>query len=129
MCADDAKYDLHVLLVCHGKQCASCGKTGRGAGGCPLAEFKRKSGGTKAKAKAAPARDSPPTTKKAKTAAGKGAEVKVEVKEEGGAEVKVEGGGGSVVKEEPRSPAAAAQEVKTEGDSQAAAPLRKRTRR
>jgi endonuclease-3 len=44
---DDVKYDLHVLLVQHGKQCGSCGKGGSSAGGgknkleCPLVEFKK----------------------------------------------------------------------------------------
>jgi endonuclease-3 len=43
---DDVKYELHVLLVKHGKVCAACLK-GKGASGksgkeeCPLVEFKR----------------------------------------------------------------------------------------
>ncbi|PRW58639.1 hypothetical protein C2E21_2984 [Chlorella sorokiniana] len=47
---DDLKYDLHVLLVNHGKSCPACAKTGsakhRGAAAsgasaaCPIAEFK-----------------------------------------------------------------------------------------
>jgi endonuclease III len=44
---DDVKYELHVLLVQHGKKCSSCGKGAGGGGkgkrkegGCPLVEFK-----------------------------------------------------------------------------------------
>lgn len=50
--ADELKYDLHVLLVRHGKQCPACAKAGsakqrgttaaksRGGIDCPLADLK-----------------------------------------------------------------------------------------
>lgn len=41
---DAVKYDLHVLLVKHGKVCSSCSKNGRGVKDCPLVEFKRSKG-------------------------------------------------------------------------------------
>ena len=41
--ADDVKYDLHVLLVAHGKDCASCKKGfRRGSSECPLSPFRNK---------------------------------------------------------------------------------------
>jgi len=39
---DEVKYDLHVLLVQHGKVCSSCSKSRRGSHVCPLKELKRK---------------------------------------------------------------------------------------
>ena len=51
---DDCKFNLHVLLVEHGKICAACSKSGRGvdAVACPLAELKRgKKGGGKVSGK------------------------------------------------------------------------------
>jgi hypothetical protein len=58
--ADDLKYDLHVLLVRHGKLCPHCAKAGsarqRGAAksgeGCPLADLKVPPGKRKAMAAA-----------------------------------------------------------------------------
>ena len=48
--ADDLKYDLHVLLVNHGKSCPACAKAGSAkhrsaassgaAAACPIAQFK-----------------------------------------------------------------------------------------
>lgn len=40
--ADDVKYDLHVLMVEHGKMCASCNKGRRGSSQCPLTPFRNK---------------------------------------------------------------------------------------
>ena len=40
---DDVKYELHVLLVQHGKACGACRKSRRGVKDCPLVEFKRMS--------------------------------------------------------------------------------------
>lgn len=46
MLADEVKYDLHVLLVLHGKRCAACSKRGGSAKeDCPLAEHKRRGAG------------------------------------------------------------------------------------
>ena len=46
---DEVKFDLHVLMVQHGKLCGSCSKSGRGSKECPLSEFKngKKKGGMK----------------------------------------------------------------------------------
>ena len=53
-CADELKYDLHVLLVRHGKQCPACAKAGSArqlaaaasgsSSACPLADLKAPKG-------------------------------------------------------------------------------------
>lgn len=47
---EDVKYELHVLMVQHGKVCGSCSKSGRGAKSCPLAPFKKGGKGKRAAA-------------------------------------------------------------------------------
>lgn len=79
---DDVKYELHVLMVAHGKVCGACSKAGRGDKACPLAALKR--GGKGKRGAEEVASPSPPGKKKGKAVAVKVEDVTaaVAVKEE-----------------------------------------------